>query len=239
MRVKVRDTILMLPAFFLGILLSSCTSSIKHSNENNIEKDYEISDFNRIDFEGAYNIELFQGEGPSLYMKTTEELHDKIRIWVNDSILHVKTNVKNISSDEIKVDIHFNRLEQVNIKGGAFLKTDGYVELNNFDIHIEGGASVNMQVNAEKIKARAEGAVNMEFKGVTDEFSAVSEGAGNIDADELEANVVNCRVSGVGNASVYATERLSAHVEGLGKISYRGNPVLDKKVDGIGLVYKK
>ena len=239
MRVRVRNISIMVPGFFLMFLLSSCTVSLKHSDENNIKKDYDITDFNRIEFEGAYNIVLYQGDGPTLAIKTTEDLHEKIRTWVSDSILHIKTSVKNISSDEIKVDIHFNNLDEVIIKGGAFLKTDGYVELNNFNIHIEGGASVDMQVNAETIKAKAEGAVNIDLQGVANEFYASCDGAGNIDADELKTKFVDCRVSGVGNASVYATDELKARVEGLGKISYRGNPRLDKKVDGIGLVYKK
>lgn len=239
MRVRVRNIVTVLPGILLLLVLSSCTTSLKRSNENSTEKDYDVEDFNRIDFEGAYNILLYQGEGPSLSISTTDDLHEKIRTWVTDSTLHIKTNVKNISSDEIKVNVHFNQLKEVEIHGGAFLKTNGYVELTDFNIYIEGGASVDMQVNAEKIKARAEGAVNMEFQGVANEFYAISEGAGNIDADELKTKYVSCRVSGVGNASVYATEDLKARVEGLGKISYRGNPRLDKKVDGIGLVYKK
>lgn len=212
---------------------------MKRSMEDNFEKEYDAKDFKRIDFEGAYNIELTQGDATSLTMNTTEELHDKVRIWVSDSVLNVKTNVKNISSDEIKIFITFSQLENIYVKGGAFLKTTGFVDLNDLDIRIEGGASVDMHVTAKKINARAEGAVNMEFQGVVDEFRAISEGAGNIDADELQAKFVDCRVSGVGNASVYATEELNAKVEGLGKISYRGNPTLYKKVDGIGVVYKK
>jgi hypothetical protein len=50
---------------------------------------------------------------------------------------------------------------------------------------------------------------------------------------------VICRVSGVGNASVYALKNLDATLEGVGKIGYRGDPVIVKKVNGIGAVYKK
>ncbi|MFA9390647.1 MAG: head GIN domain-containing protein [Prolixibacteraceae bacterium] len=232
-------SLIVLLGILLATLLSSCTASMKKATSDDLEKDFEIEDFNQINFEGAYNIELTQGDGPALMIKTTDELMDKIQVSVSDSTLNIKTNVKNISSDEIRIFINFNRLNEIVLRGGAFLKTNGFVELTNFDIKIEGGASVEMNVNAEKISARAEGAVNLEFHGVVEEFSAISEGAGNIDADELQAKIVDCRVSGVGNASVYATEKLTARVEGLGKIGYRGDPVLDKKVDGIGLIYKK
>lgn len=236
---KTINILIVVPSVILGFLLNSCTSSLNNSNRNSEEIVYDITEFNRINFEGAYNIELRQGDGPSISMKTTKDLQEKVRIWVSDSTLYVKTDVKNISSDEIKLNIHFNKLEMVNIEGGAFLKTFDKIELKDFGIHIEGGASVFFDVTAENIDASAEGAVNMEFRGTTIKFSAVSEGAGNIDADELKASFVKCRVSGVGNASVYATDNLEAQVEGLGKISYRGNPEVDKQVDGIGLIYRK
>ncbi|MBN2807043.1 MAG: DUF2807 domain-containing protein [Prolixibacteraceae bacterium] len=200
---------------------------------------HEIDDFSSIAFEGAYTIELTQGTENSITVATAEDLQDKVSVWVSNQVLNVKSNIKNISSDEIKVNITFVQLSDINVKGGAFLKTNGFVKLDDFNIEIEGGASIDMQVTAQKIKAKAEGAVNMQFEGITNEFYAISEGAGNIDADQLEAKIVECRVSGVGNASVYATEELNARVEGLGKISYRGNPTLYKKVDGIGVIFRK
>ncbi|MDA3927930.1 MAG: DUF2807 domain-containing protein [Prolixibacteraceae bacterium] len=233
------SSLLLLLGIFIASLFSSCTSNIKRSNDNFYEKDYNIDNFKKIKLEGAYNIELTQGNESSLIMETSDEFHNKVRIWVSDDILHVKTNVKNIGTDEIKLFITVTKLESIKIEGGAYLQTVGFIELNNFDIEIEGGAHVDMQLTANTIKAKAEGAVNMQFEGVAEKFIAVSEGAGNIDADGLKAKYVECRVSGVGNASVYATEELNARVEGLGKISYRGNPTLYKQIEGIGFIYKK
>jgi hypothetical protein len=239
MRFTKISSIFVLLGILIASLFSSCTSKISRSSSDYFEKETEIEEFTQIKLEGAYNIYLTQGDVSSLKVKTSEELHDKINIWVSDSMLHVKTNVKNLSSEEIKLFITFKDLSYMKIEGGAYMKTDGFVKLDDFNIEIEGGAHVEMKLTANKLKARAEGAVNMEFEGVTDEFIGISEGAGNIDADELKSRIVECRVSGVGNASVYATEKLKAKVEGLGKIGYRGNPLLEKQVDGIGIIYKK
>lgn len=223
----------------LATLLTSCTSSLRHSTGKETSVGQDIEEFNSIVFEGAYSIELTQGSENTVTVVTTEELQDKVSVWTANKVLNVKSNIKNIGSDEIKVNITFVELNDVAIKGGAFMKTNGFVKLDDFNIKIEGGASIDMKVTAQKIKAKAEGAVNMQFEGITNEFNAISEGAGNIDADKLEAKFVECRVSGVGNASVFATEELNARVEGLGKISYRGNPTLYKKVDGIGVIFRK
>jgi hypothetical protein len=77
------------------------------------------------------------------------------------------------------------------------------------------------------------------LKGTLTFLNAISEGAGNIDADHFESKVVDCRVSGVGKATVYATDELRAVVEGVGKIGYRGTPSVNKQVNGIGMVYRR
>jgi len=232
------SSIFVLLGIFLASLFSSCTADIRRNQSEYIEKDYEVENFSKIKFEGGYNVKLIQGDKPSFVMTTSYELHDKVRIWVEDNMLHVKTKVNNLGADEIKLTITVKDLESIKIEGGVFLTTLGYLQMKDFDLQVEGGAHIDMKLKAESIRAKASGGVNMEFEGTTDRFTAISEGAGNIDADRLEAKTVECRVAGVGNASVYATEKLNATVEGLGKIGYRGNPELTKQVNGIGMVYR-
>jgi hypothetical protein len=231
-------SIWVLLGIFLASLFSSCTADIRRNKSDYIEKNYEVETFTKIKFEGGYNIKLIQGEKNSFVMSTSETLHDKVRIWVDNDMLNVKTKVNNLGTDEIKLTITVNNLESIKIEGGVFLTTVGYLELKDFNLEVEGGAHIDMKLNGESIRAKASGGVNMKFEGTTDRFTAISEGACNIDADHFEAKIVDCRVAGVGNASVYATEKLDATVEGLGKIGYRGNPEITKQVNGIGMVYR-
>jgi len=172
-------------------------------------------------------------------MSTTPQLQDKVRIRVEDGELHIKSKISNLGSDEIKLYITVKDLQNIDIEGGVYLSSPEYLNLKNLNIDVAGSAFINMKINAEEIRAKASGGVNMEFDGKTDRFYAVTEGAGNIDADHLESKEVECRVSGVGNASVFATEKLKATVEGVGKIGYRGDPEINKQVSGIGMVYRK
>lgn len=232
-------SIFTLLGILLATLLSSCTTSINRDHSEFIKKSFDVEDFSSIKFEGAYNIKLAQGDEQSVEVNTSERLHDRIRVWVENGRLHLKTRGNNINSDEILVTITFENIEDIKVEGGAYLTTVGYIDVDNIEINVEGGANIDMKIKADKISTHAAGGVNMEFEGVANEFSAFSEGAGNIDADNLEAKYVKCKVSGVGNASVFATEKLDATVEGVGKIGYRGNPEIEKNVSGIGLVYRK
>lgn len=233
------NSYLILAALFSIFTLNSCTSSINRSSESYTKIEYPVENFNKINLIGGYNVKIKQGEDSKIAMNTSDDNHHKIKIHVDNEVLKVSNKVKNIGTDEVNLTITVKNLEDINIEGGVFLTTNGFISVDNLNIRVKGGAHIDMQINANKIRARAEGGVNMEFEGVTDEFYASTEGAGNIDADNLKSRIVTCKVTGVGNASVYATEHLDATVEGLGKIGYRGDPSINKQTHGIGLVYRK
>jgi len=239
MKITGISSIFVLLGVLLASLLNSCTTDVRRGQTEYIEKDYNVDSFNRIKFEGAYNVKLIQGEKATVVMTTTKQLHEKIKIRVDNNVLYIKSKINNLGTDEIKLLVTVKDLEDIKIEGGVFLTSLGFLELKDLNLTVEGSAYINLKLNAEQLRARASGGVNMEFEGKTDSFYAISEGAGNIDADHLESKIVECRVSGVGNASVYATEKLDATVEGLGKIGYRGDPSVNKQVNGIGMVYRK
>lgn len=233
------NSFLILVGIITTSLFSSCTSSINRSSDNFTAVDYPVESFNMIKLEGGYNVKIEQGENSKISMKTSDALHERIKIKVDNEVLRVSTKAKNIGTDEVVLNITVKDLKDINIEGGAFLTTTGYIVVDDINIRVQGGAHIDMKLTANTIKARAEGGVNMEFEGVADEFTAITEGAGNIDADNLKSRLVTCRVTGVGNASVYATEHLDASVEGVGKIGYRGDPTVSKQTSGIGFVYRK
>jgi hypothetical protein len=57
-----------------------------------------------------------------------------------------------------------------------------------------------------------------------------------LDAIDLKTRKVDIKIEGVGAASVIATGNLSASISGIGKIRYKGEPEVFKKIEGIGLV---
>lgn len=229
--------------FYLGVLLAmllnSCNSSATRSENTYEGKDYQVENFDQIKLSGGYIVEITQTEEPSLVVKASDIDHRKIDVWVENNRLNVKTRQKNISTNEIKLEIGINQLNSVIVEGGVFLTTVGYIELTDIDLLFQGGANVRMQTKANRIKVKAEGGVNIELEGIANELVAISEGAGNIDADKLEAKHVTCRVSGVGNATVFATDELNATLEGVGRIAYRGNPVVNKQVSGLGVIHSR
>ena len=222
--------------------ISSCKHESRSSSRGYNEQEIAFegsNSFNQVKFTGGYNIELIQGETESLSLMMKKESASDVKYWVEDSVLYVRNDTHGIRPEETHIKLKFKDLKQIHIEGGATLKSREPLQFDTLSIKLEGGANLRLQLNVNHLYTYAAGGVNMELTGTANSFEAITEGAGNIDADHLETKHVICRDSGVGNASVYATELLDATVEGVGKIGYRGNPVINKKVDGLGLVYKK
>lgn len=232
-------SVLIYLGILLAMLLNSCNASTSRANNNYEGRDYNVEYFNQIKLTGGYNVSIVQADVPSLVVKASDSDHNKIDVWVEKNRLYVKNRYKNISTNEIKLEITVNDLSDILVEGGVFLVTTGYIDVDRLNMIFQGGANVDMKIKGNFLKIKAEGGVNIEIEGVCDELVAISEGAGNIDADRLTAKNVNCRVSGVGNASVYATNELNATIEGVGRIGYRGNPVVNKKVSGIGVIHQR
>ena len=197
---------------------------------------YQVQPFTKIYLEGGYKVILEQGSQSGLRIKTDEDNFEYIDVQSNSESLSLKIKKKHFSIDQMVLYITFKDLEKLEIQGGIDLETKGYIDLNDFYLHVEGGANIEMNLKARKIKLIGEGGVKFEFDGIADELDAAISGAGYLNAIDLKTKRTDCKIEGVGAASVYATESLNATISGVGKIRYKGDPQVFKKVEGIGLV---
>lgn len=226
--------------FALGLLVSKLFAlpvmPVQQSGDDSGTRTYTIQPFTKIYLEGAFKVILDQGAQPGLRIKTDEDNFKYIDVQSDTQTLSLKITKKHFNFDELVLYITFKDLEKLVIEGGVNLETKGYVDLKDFYLHVEGGATVEMNVKANKIEVIGEGGVKFEFDGIADELDARLSGAGYFDAIDLKTKKCDIRIEGVGAGSVYATETLNATISGFGKIRYKGDPQVYKKIEGVGVV---
>lgn len=179
---------------------------------------------------------LEQSEHVGLRIKTDEDVFEYIDVDSDSETLSLTITKKHFNFDQLVLYINFVDLEELVIKGGVKLETKGYIDLTDFHLQVEGGAKIEMELKVDDLKVVGEGGVSFEFRGVAENFDVRISGAGHLDADQLKSETVSVAIEGVGGASVYATKYLKARIEGVGKIRYRGDPEVDKIINGIGFV---
>lgn len=226
--------------FALGLLVSRLfaadISPEQTQWDDSDTRTYKVQPFTKIYLEGGFKVILEQGSQPGLRIKTDEENFQYINVQSDSQSLNLKITKKHFDFDELVLYITFKDLETLDIQGGISLETKGYVDLKDFYLHVAGGANIEMNMKANNIRLIGEGGVKIEFDGVANELNANISGAGFLNASELKTKRTDCRIEGACAASVYATEMLNAAISGVGKINYKGNPQVYKKVEGIGLV---
>jgi len=226
--------------FALGLLVSKLFADpvlpVEQSWDDSDTRTYKVQPFTKIYLEGAYKVILEQGSESGLRIKTDEDNFQYIDVQSDAQSLNLKVTKKHFDFDELILYITFKDLEQLVIEGGISLETKGYVDLKDFYLHVEGGASIEMNMKANHFKVIGQGGVKFEFDGIADELDASIAGAGYLNAVDLKTKKTNFKIEGFGAGSVYATDVLNATISGVGKIRYKGDPQVYKKIEGIGLV---
>jgi hypothetical protein len=221
---------------FLLFVTPSCFSSASPEWDDDRARTYDITNFERIVLEGGYKIILVQSDQPGLRILADEKLHESIKVDSDGHTLSVTLRERHLDFRGVILFIEFVDLAELRVEGGVKLETRGYVDLKDFYLHVEGGAKIEMEMKVNHLKVVGEGGVSFDFRGVAQTMDARISGAGHLDADDLKTNDVTIEIEGVGGGSVYATDFLQAKIEGVGKIRYKGNPKVDKTIEGIGFV---
>ena len=200
-------------------------------------KTYDIGKFTNISLEGGYKVYLIQGNEHSVVVNASDDdVFDYIQIKNSGDELIIDVEPDHFEFDRIVLYITFKELRSLHIEGGVKLETKGYLDLDDFNLYVSGGAKIELDMKAEDVEIVGEGGVLFELDGVARKLDVKISGAGHVDADELKTKDVEFRIEGVGTGSVYATETLFAEIEGVGKVKYKGNPKVTKNIEGLGSV---
>ena len=225
-------------AFISTILLAPLTG--KGQEKDYVSKRYQPGNFSALFLEGSFGVELRQGSEPALEVRTSDpKAFEYLEVTNENGLLHLHVDRKPFDLSRITLFVTFNELQRIHIFGGIQLETRGYLEFEELDMLMEGGARVNMQLKARGVNLDNRGGVLCELSGVTESLDMRLAGAGHIRAGDLQAKDVNFKIEGIGTGVVHATNTLHAQISGAGKIKYLGNPRVTENIDGLGSIKQK
>jgi hypothetical protein len=225
--------------FVWTILLALTFLNVVHAQDafDKNKRDYPVSNFDKVYMEGNYRVYLYHSEKPFLKIEApSDDMYDAIEVDSNRDSLKLSVRKKHFNLNRIELHLGFPTLKELKVSGEIKLTTDGFLDVNDLDIIIEGGANVDMSLKAKNINVKSEGAVILEMRGVAESLGVKVSGAGHVNARELTCKDVTFRVEGVGFGSVYATDLLDVKIEGVGKVTYKGQPEIKRIIEGLGKV---
>jgi hypothetical protein len=175
--------------------------------------------FKTINAQGPVSLVVEVGKAYSIRVEGSQKFIDRVTSEVVNGELRLgykeKNNV-NIKDDE-RVIVTLPELTAFTGEGA------GLVILN--------------RVRGERLDVDYRGAGSLQMNGQVKRLRLDAEGVGEVDAKGLVAQDADVSFRGIGAVSVHARNRLQAEVQGMGELTYYGNPrSLSKSVSGIGSV---
>jgi hypothetical protein len=234
-----KNILTILSAIITVLFCESFSNSLYAKSSYTEEITLQLGSFTKIQLNGGYEVELFQGNEESITIISEKEMLNKVKAEISDGLLEIKAE-KEILVNKVKLKIKFKNLEELRIDGGMSLKSKQPIQIENLVLKVNGGADIKLNISGKSLKLNLAGGTNIELKGKVDDFDILLGGAGNIDADKLEAENVKVEIDGAGYAKVWPIKSINAQLNGVGAIEYVGNPTNVKtSIAGIGSIRQK
>ncbi len=153
------------------------------------------------------------------------------RVYFSDGEINISVPKQtNFSAEKFEITV-FANIEEIEISGGIELEMDAAAS-EKIDLDIKGGASIYAyNVAADFVEIDITGAASMNLSGKTEVLEIELAGAGAIDAKSLVSKKAEVKISGAGTAELSVTDELLADIDGVGNLTYYGDPML-KNISG-------
>ena len=229
---------LAIPLFLLSI---SCAERNFSSSGNDVKEKKALSGVTRLKIDGVFNLTISQSDDESIEVEGDEAMIKKLLIDQDGELLSLKMeeDVADGFFDDknLRITISIKDLKELNYEGVGNVKTNALFKVDDLKLLGNGVGNLELELDAQEIDADFDMVGNIKLQGKANRAIFINNGIGNLDASQLIVQDMDVNSSGIGKVEVNCVGDLSLVVDGIGKVSYTGNPrIIKKEVSGIGKV---
>ncbi|RMD87455.1 MAG: DUF2807 domain-containing protein [Alphaproteobacteria bacterium] len=209
----------------LATLIASVTAHERSGRETvrasgeRASASYDLSGFEAVHLRGGYDLEVVAGKKPAIEITGDKAILEALEVRVEDGTLEIgpRDGQRIRDSDGVELMLHVPKLRAITVDGAV----DGKLAA----------------LDSEEFALTVNGAADITLSGTCGAFSAVTNGAGDIDARNFHCESASVTVNGAGDMRIYASKSITAAVNGVGSIDIYGNPPEVRKMRaGIGSI---
>ena len=201
-----------------------------------------VSGFKTVKVSGGMDVYLSQGEVKPVKIESDENLLQYVEVIQqgDELVIREKQGFNLDPSNKIKIFVTAPVYDRIELSGAGNIYSEAKItNPDDIRIGVSGAGDIKMELKAPSVKMDLSGAGSISLKGDTKELDLNLSGAGNAHCFDMLAEDTKVHVSGVGNAEVYASVSIDAHVSGVGDVKYKGGATnVSQQVSGVGSVKK-
>ncbi len=208
--------------FVVALVLPACHhgrfSQVTGSGKRETQK-RQVATFTSISTEGAFTIEVTCQKDLSLEVEGDDNVLPLITAEISNNVLRLSNTSSYSVSEPVKFRISVPNLAALAVSGAGKIDIKG--------------------MNNEKFEIDADGAPSINVSGSTKLVDIHTNGAGKINTNNLRAMRAVVNSNGAAQVELDVNQQLDVTVNGPSSVTYTGDPVVNKNVNGPGKVERR
>lgn len=225
----------------VGLLLSSCSSSIEGEGAATQQKSFTVDQISDLDIACNCNVTLIPGNENGVKVESHQNIIDNLVVEGNKGNVVIKENkaVGNYSAYDVFVYVTRD-LKDVEISKQTMLKVSGTLNVDDIKIELSDQSRMdNSYLITNNFKLNVDDQAIVDLKGTS--ISLIYKGSNQSQADLLAFETNDAQVSTSENAilNINTRKTLSGSAKGNSVINYLGEPTKNTKIADNAQVVKK
>ena len=210
-------------------------------NGNLASESRHVADFKSIASFGPMDIVLTQSPTTAVQVSGDENLLQYITTETDGSTLKIKIKQGYDINPEkhLQVRVSAPGFEEISSSGsGNTTSENTLVNSDKMDFQLNGSGDMNIKLDAPSIESHTAGSGDITFSGKAASADMSVAGSGNIHSFGLTTQSTEIKITGSGDAEIYATRQINVKVVGSGDVHYKGGASVDTHITGSGSASK-
>ena len=212
-----------------------------HDEGKSIETIIELDDFTQIEIHNIFNIEIVEDSESYILYKGGERILDEMTYSSLSGTLKLDHSFMNWTKN-LKIptlEIHMPLLEGIDLYASGSIKSLNQLTGDNIFIAVHEASDtyeIELKIDYNSLRFHSQGSIGGTFaaSGICPKSVYTLNGSTNLQAYKLDSKEANVIHNSLGNAYVYAQDKLSVTFYKSGNLYYKGDPEeIDIKYDQI------
>lgn len=226
----------LLMMFVVSALLMSCSETEDPGPLQEVEKEFSVSDFDRLEIGDALHIDVEQGNYFEVSVRGDRRNVDDLRVKTKGSTLVVKFDENRNRRHDTYITITMPEIVSANFSGATDSRISGFYDLASFEFYLSGGSVSQLDITATDLQVVLSGASKLTARGEGETLDANLSGASSLRAYNYPVANAEVNASGASDGFVTVVAELHAIASGASVVRYRGNPSVTTEISGASKV---
>jgi len=206
------------------------------------QKTFDFDDFSEIDIQSAFKVQIMQddefeviaaGNKSDVSDVVVEKIGSKLKVTYAGKLMDISDK-----PEKITIFLKMPDIQKAEFSGTVKAYIEGFEKLST-DLELHGAAFVELEGEAEYIKASLDGASKLQLSGNGRRMESKVMGASTLNAFDFEVKDVEVSTYSASTANVNATEVLIVKTFGASTVNYKGDARVEIDKSGNSTVRKE